>query len=466
MSLATPIPPVNPVQAAAVAPDALARLLAGGVVDARLVSANAQAGLLRLMMAGGTLDLQADAMSLPPGSRVAIRQAGADAQGRLFQIVPLAANAIADAAAFSPKLQPVLGRFPAAAGAVLTQTGQPPPEEKPVAPPATAANAVSPLAQARELLMPLVRNALARQGGFAPLFANIEAASRLPASALPLPVRAALENVAALTFDPAAADNPADALHRAVALSGIFQEAHLAQGAAPATAQPDMKAQLLALRQALSEWLAREGEAPVPPAQSEAARLRPPLRGEMMQAQKPERADISGDMKPAAIAAHLLAETEGVLDRIRLMQFAGISDRLALQPTESQPQQRQWLTEIPLQMQNGVAVLPLAIERDGGSGAGYASAGARVWRMRFTLETEALGPLDVTVALRGAHVDVRFWAERPATAAMIEAGRNDLSASLAQSDLVVDTVACQAGRRPEQPKAPAKSAGQFVDCKS
>lgn len=466
MSLATPISPVNPVQAAAVTPDALARLLAGGVVDARVVTANAQSGLMRLMLAGTALDLQAENVSLPAGSRVALQQLGTDAQGRVFQIVPLAQNATADAGAFSPKLQPYIGRALSVANAAA-QSGQLAASEKSIGSPAAPVQpAISPLAQARDMLMPLVRNALARQGGFAPLFANIDAALHMPLQTVPFSVRLALENVAALTLDPALSEDLPASLQKAVAQSGIFQEAHLAQGE-PGAAQADMKTQLLNLRQALAAWLARE-EAPLQNQMPllESNRLRPPLRGEMMQPQKPQQAELSADMKPVAIAAQLLAETDAVLDRIRLMQFAGISDRLVVQPADPQSQQRQWLTEIPLQMQNGVGVLPLAIERDGGSGAGYAAPGARTWRMRFTLETNELGPLDVTVSLRGSHVDVRFWAERPSTAAMIDHQRQTLTETLAESDLVVDSVACQAGRRPQAPQAPAKSAGQFLDCKS
>ncbi|MGL4325352.1 MAG: flagellar hook-length control protein FliK [Beijerinckiaceae bacterium] len=472
MSLATPIAPVAPVQAAAVAQDALARLLAGGVVDARIVQANAQGGLLRLMLASGALDLQADGVTLPPGTRVALQQTGADAQGRMFQIVPLAQAMTADAAAFSPRLQPFMARLmqavpgeTAGRAQVAVSTGAdvkgqtaPNTPQGMVQPPA----AQSPLARARELLMPLVRNALARQGGFAPLFANLEAAIKAPLQQVPFPVRVAIENVLALRLDPSQPDDLAEALKNAVTQSGIFQEAHLANGGPAPSA--DMKAQLLALRHVLAGWLSQEGAAVAQFPMQDHARLRPPLRGEMIQAQKPEHADIAADMKPSEVAAHLLAETESVLDRIRLMQFAGISDRVVTQPNDQQ--NRQWLTEIPIQMPNGTAVLPLAIERDGGSGAGGAVSEARVWRMRFTLETNELGPLDVTVALRGQHVDVRFWAERPSTAHLIEGEREALSQTLSEANLAVDAVTCQPGRRPDAIKAAPKKPGQFVDYKS
>lgn len=471
MSLAAPIPPVSPAQAASVTPDALARLLAGGVVDARVVAASAQGGLLKLMLANGTLDMQADDVKLPPGTRVAIQQLGTDAQGRVFQIVPLAQNTTADDSAFSPKLTPFIARFLASAGGEAAAKSQmagqvaQTPQQTAAAANAVAPPTLSPLAQARDLLMPLVRNALARQGGFAPLFANLEAASQLPLEKIPYPVRVMLENTLMQRLDPAAQDDLAQALKAAVSQSGIFQEAHLVNGA-PAAANADMKTQLLSLRQVLTNWLMQEGGPPPQAPVQDSQRLRPPLRGEMMQAQKPEQAAIEPNMKPAEIAAHLLAETDSVLDRIRLMQFAGISDRIAALPSQVEPQQRQWLTEVPLQMPNGVAVLPLAIERDGGSGAAGYTPDQRVWRMRFTLETNELGPLDVTIALRGQHVDVKFWAERPATAAMIDAESNVLAETLSEAELTVDSVSCQAGRRPQAQHAPARKSGQFVDCKS
>ncbi|MGL5735908.1 MAG: flagellar hook-length control protein FliK [Beijerinckiaceae bacterium] len=476
MPSAAPIPPVSPAQSAAATPDALARLLAGGIVDGRVMVAQAQAGLLRLMLGGSAVDMKAEGVKLPPGTRVAVQQIGVDAEGRMLRIVPLAQASTADAEAFSPRLQPFMARFavafpsglvPAAVGegvetkAAQTHT-QPEPGKPTLIPDAKAPDA-SPLAQARELLMPLVRTALARQGGFAPLFANLEAATRMPVDVVPYPVRVAIDNVLARRFDPAASEDLADALKNAITQSGIFQETNLAAGGG-ASVRADIKAQLLTLRHMLSSWLAQEGAPVAPQAAPDHARLRPPLRGEMIQAQKPERAEITASMKPAEIATTLLAETDGALDRIRLMQFAGISDRIASQSPE--PQQRQWLMEIPMQMPNGTAVLPIAIDHDGASSGQGAVSDARVWRMRFTMETNELGPLDVTVALRGQRVDVRFWAERSTTASIIDSEAPALSPNLSEAELTVDALTCQVGRRPDAPHAAQKRAGQFVDTKS
>ena len=100
---------------------------------------------------------------------------------------------------------------------------------------------------------PVAGAAQARQASFAPLFANlqtlVQARVALPSSVLDAALRVLNQRL------PVADGNVAPkALQKAIAASGLFHEARLAQGQ-PAEAAGDLKSALLVLRQALSEGL-------------------------------------------------------------------------------------------------------------------------------------------------------------------------------------------------------------------
>ena len=140
--------------------------------------------------------------------------------------------------------------------AALTQVEPPAPTPQGVqqatAPQAVAPQTALPAPTPQVALQAAVRGAATTQGGLANLLADLAAVVRSPA--MPAPVQAAAQQVLSqqLPLDPppSAAD-----LKQAVAQSGLFLEAQLAQPGAQPTAS-DLKSALLTLSQALQTWSA------------------------------------------------------------------------------------------------------------------------------------------------------------------------------------------------------------------
>jgi hypothetical protein len=122
----------------------------------------------------------------------------------------------------------------------------------PTAPESPSAN---PVAQAVTVAR---ADAAGRQGGLAPLMADLAQVEQSPA--LPAPVRTAIGQVLDLQI-PLEGPLTAQVLARAVAQSGLFLEAHLAAANSGEPVPPDVKAALLTLQQALNP----QAEAPATP---------------------------------------------------------------------------------------------------------------------------------------------------------------------------------------------------------
>jgi hypothetical protein len=231
--------------------------------------------------------------------------------------------------------------------------------------------------------------AAVRQGGLAPLFADLAKAAAQPG--LPAPVRAGIAQVLALRT-PLAGPLTAEDVKRAVAQSGLFLEAGLARGAEP---PPDLKAALLRLGAALTA--ARGGEtgaeppAKVPP---------PPVRGAALSAQPAASSTLPADAEAPAIVQHLQAQVEQAVARQTLHQLASLPDG----------QGAAWMFELPLVTPQGTALAQFEVQRDGHAAGGELVPG---WRLRFCVDIEPLGPVQVHLGLAGDRAAVTLWAERP-----------------------------------------------------
>lgn len=155
---------------------------------------------------------------------------------------------------------------PKAGTAALTApaTGAPP-----TAAPRSAPAPPNPAAQAVDAAR---ATAAQRQGSLAPLFADLAQAVSSPA--LPPALRAVISQVLALRT-PLAAPLTAETVRQAVAQSGLFLEAHLAQ-AAPDAPPPDLKAALLTLQAALAALPTARTPAPPQPTAPAPALTAPP----------------------------------------------------------------------------------------------------------------------------------------------------------------------------------------------
>ncbi len=329
---------------------------------------------------------------------------------------------------------------------------------------------------------PVAGAALARQDSFAPLFANLQALVQaqvaLPSSVLQAALRVLNQRlpIAGSTVAP-------ESLQKAVSASGLFHEAHLAQRQ-PAEAASDLKSALLVLRQVLSEGVrgeqtARHDALPVPkgaplpdsetagrqgrpePSAQPAPQARPtaPFREGLPVPQASAMASIDpASQSVPAMLAKVLEGTESALDRLTLGQYASLPNAADAAP--GAPLNR-WHVELPMILDGYTAMLPLEIEEDRGGGT-TSAPGAKLWRVRFALDVEPMGPVHALVTMQGKVIGVSVWAERDATSQLVRDFAPDLEAALLDSDFEraeIDVIAGQPMRR-------VAHAGHYLDRRS
>jgi hypothetical protein len=273
--------------------------------------------------------------------------------------------------------------------------------------------------------------------------------------------------------------------------------------APPVLASDDLKAALTVFRQALKVWLASDAstqvaldasdpgsagakpELPLPTLQSapsiapdgptnESPLITrtgspptlpappPPYRGAPISSQPVAPTSIPADASPRDIGARLLADTNGALSRQTLLQAASLPDtaQAALaQSNRDDSSGPRWNFEIPFATSQGTAVAQFEISRDGHSAS--AEGAKSVWRARFTLDVEPMGPVHAQVALIGSRTAVTLWAERADSAAKLRVNSSLLSDALKEAQLEPGDVLVRDGSppRPQQPRP----AGRFLD---
>lgn len=498
---------------AALAPDA--GLEPGKTVEARLLSLGKD-GTATALIDGVKIDLvlagpEARQAALQPGTTLTLKIEAPEDGGTGLRATLLAARPPGEALTPPAQLVPVDGprRDPALTSLAL-ETGR----AKPSAPeaagpgvllssprlpglsssapspvPATAAASPAPgqLLQSeaapspRALAGPLMGEALTRQDSLAPLFANLQALANGTVSlVLPKPLMGLIDQILAQAMPVERRPVTGQGLKQAVARSGLFldaQEARLPSrandrreaGASGLSPHGDLKAGLRALSDMLRPLIAPDAAAPVltpsgaePRTAEQAAnepeahiRPSPPRRDGALTPQTIAEPSLSAGEKPLVIARTLLDQTEAALDRVKLAQFA------SLPPEPGRPEAAQgqrWVTEIPLAFHAGTAILPLHIER-GPPRRGPSGVEAPLWRVRFALDAEPMGPLQGVVTLQGRAVSVSLWAEREGTSQFLRGAAPDLQAALANAQFQDGTVDIHTG----QPQARRATAGQFLD---
>ena len=342
--------------------------------------------------------------------------------------------------------------------------------------PTAAASSAAPVitaATARAIAGPLLGPMLQQQAGLAPLFANLRAIAQGSISlALPKTLPPAIQQVLAQAV-PAERQAPTAAkLKEAFRASGLFLDARQA-AALPAPRQGDLKATLQALRETLLPIIdalspdpkaSRHEHGNAPGAEQQAdlasadqpARLAPPRRDGPLAPQPAVEPSLTPGEKPLAIAETLLDQTEAALDRIKLTQYAS----LPLEPARQDGTQaaQRWLAEIPLAFQQGVSMLPLQVEREPPRRDAQ-GVSPPVWRIRFALDVEPMGPLQAVVTLQGRDVGVSIWAEREETSQLLRGAAPGLEGALLDADFASSAIDIHTG----QPRVMQPTAGQFLD---
>jgi hypothetical protein len=150
----------------------------------------------------------------------------------------------------------------------------------------------------------------------------------------------------------------------------------------------------------------------------------PPYRGAALSAQPSAAPSIGADISPHETAERLLTETEGVIARTTLLQSASLPEQSA---QRAEPAAQRWTFEVPFVTPQGTSVAQFEISREGRGT--QADAPASVWRARFSLDVEPMGPVHALVAVAGPRTSVTLWAERVATATRL----NDHAAMLGEA---------------------------------
>jgi len=518
---------LNPQQSAAVP-----ALKAGDIIEAKVLELLGQS-IARLAVGKSILEVQTQ-VPLTPGTtvRLAVKNTPDGVRLTLLPALPNAGSAPSSSAPTASTAPP--GGTPATAGESPSATAQPlttgtvangnpnnpmtvtvsTSAPDPLLP--TQSQPPNPAAAAQTAVAVAVQSSAARQGGLAPLLADAEVATTVPA--LPEPVRQAAERLLALqpTLDETIS---ADSLKQALGRSGLFLEAHLASAASSGTAPAalrdalppadDVKAALIVLRNVLKTWLAADpsvapppGTAPRPAALAELARAAlaslprvavpiatatpdgaqdaaprmsaptppPPYRGAPTAAQPAAAPSISADMTPRDIGRVLLGETDAAIARQTLLQAASLPDHLAASSANPanaaqnlnmriDPSGPRWLFEVPFATPQGPTVAQFEIARDGHRTPTEAVKPA--WRARFSLDLDPIGPVHAQIALTGTRAAVTLWAERPETSARLRDSAPQLTDALRQAELEPGDVLVRAGS-PPRPREGAP-AGRFLD---
>jgi hypothetical protein len=311
----------------------------------------------------------------------------------------------------------------------------------------------TPVSAGPSALQMAVASAAGSQAGLSGLLANL--ASALQSSGLPSDVQAAAAQIldAQLSLDP---PPTAQDLQQAIAQSGLFLEAQLAQTGAPPGG--DMKAALLNLIQTLEPLTG-----PGAPASTEASPA-PPYAGGPLQGQPPATPLLLPEAALELIAALLSKDAKGALSRQVLMQAASLpkSGQMSAQGASSaqasfaQRPGASWLFELLFAAPDGPAIGQFEIDRDGEPPRD--GAPDPIWRVRFSLDFAPIGPIHARISLRGGQAHVALWAENEETRSLLDAHQAELADALGEDDLIAQVAVLQG--RPNVAPAPA---GRFMD---
>jgi hypothetical protein len=271
-----------------------------------------------------------------------------------------------------------------------------------------------------------LRERLPQQNGYAQLLGVLSALARSPvARNLPAPLRAALATLESAISKPDDVSSPLG-MKEAIAKSGSFLEAHLAEPRQETPAADDFKAALLALRRVLSDLPAVR---PGPGLARPFSDTPPPLAQRSLIAQ-PRAAEL-------AVAEE---DVDGLVSQLRGDVRAALS-RVEIGQLESQPHAGLWMIEIPLAGVRGYDVLQLRIEE----GKPSQSEPDGMWTVGFAIDPPTLGAVQGEIQLRVPRVSVRLWAQHADTVAHLEDAFVSLRRQLEKSGLQLDHFTCMHG---------------------
>jgi len=292
------------------------------------------------------------------------------------------------------------------------------------------------------LLAAVSEAAMAEQDSLAPALASLN--RLLPRlHELPAPVARAAVNLlsAQVALDEGLSG---EELKQAILRSGVFVPN-------PGGAGTDIKSALLQLRSALLLWLA-----PDQGAAGSNRRTMPPQRGGQPRSQGMSlpAMEEAGDLR--ALAKSLLGEAGAALHRLRLLQLNALPDA---QPGAPAEKPGQVMVEVPLRLGQELCMAQFVVGGDGQAATAEPEA-KRSWQLRFSVNFAATGEVGAQIVLWGRKLNVSLWAERGATADVLEGMLPEMEAALAGRGLEAVTLRCRSG----VPRAASTvRAGQYLD---
>jgi hypothetical protein len=218
---------------------------------------------------------------------------------------------------------------------------------------------------------------------------------------------------------------------------------------------PDQAANLA--KTLASAMLARAASPAQPDAPAQHNGPPPPYRGAPLAGQAPELATIAPGTTPHEAAERLLSQADGAIARQTMLQAASLPDQPSATTHHTDPNQR-WTFEIPFVTPQGTGVAQFEVSRDGKST--QEEAKASVWRARFSLDLEPMGPVHAMVAIVGERASVTLWAERTSTATRLTEQSALLNDALRAAELEPSDFSVRVGTPPVMRQA---APGRFMD---
>lgn len=471
--------------------------LVGQNVSGRVIAVTDGGTTLRLATPAGTVDIRSP-VALPVGTQVQLAVSGSSPRPQLA-LTAVGGGTIGGGSATSVNVQ-----------------------ASPSTTPAQPATPSGPSAAALSAATALARDATARQGGLAALYADLEAlvsgqATSAPATSASLPsatsssllpsamssslssllagalagqsssapaasataamqpIIAAARQSLALRLDASTADGiSAAAIKSALTQSGLSGALALASGQQSISPGLTVTTALISLRNALKAMIDAEVEptssqpsaasssAASAQASPRASTPMPPYRGAPTVAQAATTSSLPLNASPRAQAEHLLARVDAALARQSLLQIAALPGGSSSAQSHGSGETAKLLVDIPLATGQGTAVAQLLIEPDQNPKSGQQGEAASIWRASFSIDVEPIGPVHVRIALSGERASVTMTAERGGSAERLADGLPMLQASLREAELEPGDLRAQSGRA----DTPEANPGLFVNVAS
>ncbi|CAD5109347.1 flagellar hook-length control protein FliK [Zestomonas carbonaria] len=164
-----------------------------------------------------------------------------------------------------------------------------------------------------------------------------------------------------------------------------------------------------------------------------------PLPAKLQQAFEDGEADLETLLKLAAAA----------VSRLQTHQLSSLAQT---QVTPDGSLLTTWQLELPMRHQQELVPLQLRIQSEEEAKPEKKDAQETLWRVELAFDLPPLGPLQVQAQLAHGSLSGQLWAERQATAQLIDSELGNLRQRLLDAGLDVGDLACRQGTPPQGPR--------------